>query len=270
MTPVRAPRLQAPDAEVAAYERALRGLLAEVEPKATAAVELAGHRQDAADGGLGHLIARLFDPTAIARRFAALLRLRAAGVERVTRASLRRQLEGSLRVRPDLRDDALATVMSRAWPSPEPRPVTRARARWLHSNIDLVAHLGTELAAELEEVLAGAVLKGSRHELVARQIAERLGVARTRARLIARDQIQKYQSQVNEAQQRRAGIDRYVWRHSGSGRNPRPEHLARDGKIFTWSDPPADGHPGAAIQCRCTAEPVLAALQPPNVAERRP
>jgi SPP1 gp7 family putative phage head morphogenesis protein len=228
-------------------------LLAEVEPRATAAAVLAGDRQDAADGGL----ARLFDPTALARRLLALLRLRAAGVERITRATFRRQLEATLRVRPNLRDDAVATVMHRAWPSPEPRPVTRARDRWLASNVDLVARLGTELRRELEEVLADALQKGSRHELVARRIAERLHVARSRAKVIARDQLQKYQAQVNEAQQRRAGIDRYVWRHSGSGRNPRPEHLARDGRVFSWSDPPADGHPGAAIQCRCTAEPSL-------------
>lgn len=255
---MKAPRLPAPDAEVAAYERAILQLLAEVEPRATAAAAaLAGDRHDAAEGGLGLLVARLFDPTALARRLLTLLRLRAAGVERVTRATFRRQLEASIRVRTDLRDDAVATVMRRAWPSPDARPVTRARDRWLASNIDLVAHLGTELRRELEEVLADALQKGSRHELVARRIAERLHVARSRAKVIARDQLQKYQAQVNEAQQRRAGIERYVWRHSGSGRNPRPEHLARDGRVFSWSDPPADGHPGAAIQCRCTAEPVM-------------
>lgn len=252
---------------MAAYERALIQLLAEVDPVATAAARvIAGDRNDAADGGLGSLLARLFDPGALARRLLDILGLRAAGVERLTRATFRRQLEAALRVRTRLPADAVATVMRRAWPSPEPRPVTRARDRWLASNIDLVAHLGQGLRRELDEVLADALQKGSRHELVARRLADRLHVARARARLIARDQLQKYQAQVNEAQQRRAGIERYVWRHSGSGRNPRPEHLARDGQVFSWTDPPPDGHPGAAIQCRCTAEPVI---ELPNAGTQR-
>lgn len=63
------------------------------------------------------------------------------------------------------------------------------------------------------------------------------------------------------------GIKKYRWRHSRDERvrgNPggkypkaRPSHWAREGKIYSWNDPPPGGHPGMDYQCRCTAEPVF-------------
>jgi len=47
-----------------------------------------------------------------------------------------------------------------------------------------------------------------------------------------------------------------VWRGILDARE-RPEHVAREGKEFSWKNPPDDGHPGEPINCRCTAEPVL-------------
>jgi uncharacterized protein with gpF-like domain len=34
-------------------------------------------------------------------------------------------------------------------------------------------------------------------------------------------------------------------------------HRQYDDRTFSWDNPPADGHPGDAFGCRCTAEPVL-------------
>ncbi len=36
----------------------------------------------------------------------------------------------------------------------------------------------------------------------------------------------------------------------------RSSHAERDGKTFSWSDPPEGGHPGEAFNCRCRAEDV--------------
>ncbi|TXH57102.1 MAG: hypothetical protein E6Q97_05015 [Desulfurellales bacterium] len=35
----------------------------------------------------------------------------------------------------------------------------------------------------------------------------------------------------------------------------REEHEDREGESYTWTDPPEDGHPGEAVNCRCYAEP---------------
>ncbi len=40
----------------------------------------------------------------------------------------------------------------------------------------------------------------------------------------------------------------------------RPSHEALDGTRQRWDDPPAEGHPGEPINCRCIAEPVLGPL----------
>lgn len=57
---------------------------------------------------------------------------------------------------------------------------------------------------------------------------------------------------------KQAGItDRYVWRTRRDER-VRPSHRMNDGRIFSWSDPPATGHPGDDYNCRCEAVPFVA------------
>ncbi|MBD3661803.1 MAG: minor capsid protein, partial [Arenibacter algicola] len=48
---------------------------------------------------------------------------------------------------------------------------------------------------------------------------------------------------------------KYIWRTRGDGK-VRSSHADRDGKVFSWDDPPEGGHPGEAPNCRCRAEPV--------------
>jgi len=46
---------------------------------------------------------------------------------------------------------------------------------------------------------------------------------------------------------------KYIWHTMGDGR-VRSSHADRDGKAFSWDNPPDGGHPGEAYNCRCTAE----------------
>lgn len=91
-----------------------------------------------------------------------------------------------------------------------------------------------------------------------------------RAKFIARDQTQKLVTDLNAVRQQEAGVEEYIWRNQGDRRvvgNPgglypkgNPQHMDhwnREGKVFKWSEPPPDGHPGQAIGCRCFAEPVI-------------
>jgi len=57
---------------------------------------------------------------------------------------------------------------------------------------------------------------------------------------------------------KQAGItDQYVWRTRRDER-VRPSRRMNDGRIFSWSDPPATGHPGDDYNCRCEALPFVA------------
>lgn len=50
--------------------------------------------------------------------------------------------------------------------------------------------------------------------------------------------------------------EQYVWRTLGDEK-VRMEHRRNDGRVFSWSDPPATGHPGEAPNCRCEAVPYV-------------
>lgn len=44
----------------------------------------------------------------------------------------------------------------------------------------------------------------------------------------------------------------YIWRTAGDNK-VRSEHVAREGLVFSWNDPPEGGHPGENHNCRCYA-----------------
>lgn len=46
----------------------------------------------------------------------------------------------------------------------------------------------------------------------------------------------------------------YVWRTAGDAK-VRRSHVARNGQIFSWANPPEHGHPGHEPNCRCWPEP---------------
>ncbi len=95
---------------------------------------------------------------------------------------------------------------------------------------------------------------------LAESLADRFDMAEDDAMRIARDQIGKLSAQLNEDRQEAMGVTSYIWRGALDNRE-RDEHVEREGKEFSWDDPPEDGHPGEPIQCRCYAEPVFAQLQ---------
>ena len=72
----------------------------------------------------------------------------------------------------------------------------------------------------------------------------------------------KYNANVTRARHEDAGIRSYTWRTSEDER-VRESHQALDGQVFRYDDPPTDEdsgeavNPGDAIQCRCTADPVI-------------
>jgi SPP1 gp7 family putative phage head morphogenesis protein len=126
-------------------------------------------------------------------------------------------------------------------------------------NVDLIRTLPTRVFADIEKHVTEAAMGGARHETLARTLQERLQVSEARAKLIARDQVGKFYGSLAETRQKDAGVTHYVWRTKHDNR-VREEHEALDGKKFAWSSPPDEGHPGEAVNCRCSAEPDLEEL----------
>jgi SPP1 gp7 family putative phage head morphogenesis protein len=148
---------------------------------------------------------------------------------------------------------------------------------WVRENVQLVGNMNAEQMGKLETLFLRALRDGTRSAQLQTDVESILNTSVNRARLIARDQIGKLNGQLDRQKQTEAGIESYVWRGSLDERE-RPAHVAREGDVFRWDQPPPDGNPGQPVQCRCSPEPNLAPLlgdefapapDKPSAAERK-
>lgn len=129
-------------------------------------------------------------------------------------------------------------------------------------NVALIQDLPRLYLKQVQDVVLEGVRTGQRAGQIAKDIEERTGVAKSRARLIARDQVGKFYGDLTKTRQTGLGISKFVWRTSEDER-VRPSHADLDGETFDWDDPPEDDDtgevitPGSPVLCRCDAEPVI-------------
>jgi len=117
------------------------------------------------------------------------------------------------------------------------------------------------LSDQLRNGISGHVFRGLTERRtaadVARDIKRETAMATRRAELIAADQLQKLTGRLDQERQEQVGITKFEWAHSHKA-NPRPEHVARNGKIYAWdSDVAKTDPPGRAIRCGCRARAVV-------------
>lgn len=119
----------------------------------------------------------------------------------------------------------------------------------------VVTPLGDKAISQIEDVVTEGFRTGRRHEQVAKDINERVGVMRSRARLIARDQTNKANGRLMRAKFEDVGLTHYIWKTSRDER-VRDTHAANEGKVVSWTNPPPlTGNVGDDINCRCTSAP---------------
>lgn len=135
---------------------------------------------------------------------------------------------------------------------------------WTSQNTTLIKSIDQQIMDKIRYAMSQRIIRTADREqtiaVLAKDIQEIARVSENRAVLIATDQVGKLNSQLTQYRQFNAGIEEYIWNTMKDSR-VRPEHAAREWekskKKFKWSEPPADGHPGWAIRCRCTALPVI-------------
>lgn len=130
-------------------------------------------------------------------------------------------------------------------------------------NVALIKTLPTQYLSEVQQRVLQGMAKGLRHEEIADEIVERFAVARSRAALIARDQVNKFNGNLNKVRQENLGVTSFIW-HTAGDERVRDRHADFNLKTYTWAegtgegdDPAVGDFPGQAIQCRCFAEPVI-------------
>lgn len=128
---------------------------------------------------------------------------------------------------------------------------------WEQANLALIRSVPAGMVEQIRQEITQAVSQGTSLRDLKGIVRDRLGVADSRAELIARDQISKLNADLGEKRQRSIGVTQYIWRTVGDER-VRPSHRFHDGKTYQWAKPPAGtGHPGRDYRCRCYADPVL-------------
>ena len=132
---------------------------------------------------------------------------------------------------------------------------------FVKQNVNLITKLTSETTTDIHGIVDRGIVAGKRHETIMKEIISgtdlqkgKFQTVRTRARLIARDQVAKLNGNLMRLRQTNLGITHYIWRTSLDER-VRPTHAALEGKRFSWDNPPDVGNPGEDYQCRCTAEP---------------
>lgn len=108
---------------------------------------------------------------------------------------------------------------------------------FLARNVALVKDVSAQARGRIADAVFRGLTERKPARDVAKEIAEAVGMARKRALRIASDQNSKLASALADERRRAAGIQTWTWLHSEKA-NPRPDHQARDG--FLYSDNRAD------------------------------
>lgn len=138
----------------------------------------------------------------------------------------------------------------------------------IHENVSLIKSIPSKYFDQVEGAVMRSIQAGHDMGTLREYLQKQYGITKRRAVLIARDQNNKATAFLTRSRQDELGITEAIWLHSHGGKEPRPTHLANNGKKYNvkegWYDPDADGkgkgryiHPGELINCRCVSKPIV-------------
>ena len=131
-------------------------------------------------------------------------------------------------------------------------------------NVALIKSIPEQYLKNVEGEVMRSVQAGRDLGGLTKALEKNYGVTHRRAALIARTQNNLASGSMLKARQLEMGITKAKWRHSGAGKEPRPTHVANNGKLYDvqkgWFDPHEKKwiFPGQLINCRCVSISVIA------------
>ncbi len=148
-------------------------------------------------------------------------------------------------IRPRLLDSAIEPLMS----------------AWRRENISLIRTIPERFHGSLyQRVSETFAQQPFDQQALSKMLNREFKVSGSNLRRITRDQTSKAVGQLTHARHRQLGIQEYTWRTAQDER-VRVTHQALEGSRQKWDSPPAVGHPGEDIMCRCVAIPVVPEAQ---------
>lgn len=134
-------------------------------------------------------------------------------------------------------------------------------------NVGLIKSVPSEYLTDVQAQVWQSVNRGADMGTLSQKLQKNYGVAKRRAALIARDQNAKAKAVIENARRQQLGITTAIWQHSSAGKEPRPTHVAMNGKKFDVRKGFFDKDegewvlPGQLINCRCTSRAVIPGLE---------
>lgn len=126
-------------------------------------------------------------------------------------------------------------------------------------NVSLITGFSDDLVKRIEQTVYENSIAGNTVATLKAKLKEQFGISDRRAALIARDQIGKFNSDLNRIRQTQAGVTIYEWMTSRDER-VRERHRKLDGKEYKWGEATGAEEglpPGQPIRCRCVARGVV-------------
>ena len=130
---------------------------------------------------------------------------------------------------------------------------------FVQENVSLISGIPDRVVDEVATSITRAVRRGSNPNDLAKELSKKFGYEENRAKRIAQDQIKTLYAQVNIVRQKELGLNSFFWRTMQDER-VRPEHAEREGKKYSYDDPPEGELPGEAINCRCYPDPDFSSI----------
>lgn len=244
----------------AAYRKALQKLIADmhgsVEYWLTAAYRkfpprMAGVVEQAQDASPSTRISRVMEE--LSKRWTKRFE---EAAPRIAEAYMRRLFKTS--------DSAMRAALKDAGWSVEFKMTPAVRDAFnasIAENVGLIKSIPDQYLQKVEGTVMRSYSAGRDLQSMVKDIKEIYPVTQKRAELIARDQSNKANAVVNRTRQLELGITEAIWMHSHAGKNPRPDHVAANGKKYKIAEgcliSGENIFPGEEINCRCTSRPVL-------------
>lgn len=160
-------------------------------------------------------------------------------------------------------EDALKTAGFTVAFTPSPASVEAYHAV-VAENVALIKSIPAQYLKDVQTSVWSSVMKGADMGELTKTIQEKYGISHRRAAFIARDQNNKSKATIENQRRTELGIVKARWRHSGGGKEPRPEHVKFSGKIYEIAKGAyLEGKwvwPGSEPNCRCTSKSIIAGL----------
>jgi SPP1 gp7 family putative phage head morphogenesis protein len=131
-------------------------------------------------------------------------------------------------------------------------------------NVSLIKSIGDAYLKRVTGQVLRSITTGNGLSDLIPALRQYKGITERQVKNIALDQTRKTYNAVNKQRMQTVNITTFEWIHSGGGQHPRKDHIALNGKVFSFDNLPVidkktgeRGIPGQAINCRCTMRPVF-------------